>query len=455
MAESRTLDVASLIEGRALGVAQIAIAGWLCGLMVLEGYDMQTLAFAAPAILKEWQVGRADFGYVLTAHLVGYFVGAMVLSFYGDRLGRKNIILAGVAIFGAFTFGAGFAHSPTELYIWRFLAGVGLGGAIPSGIALAAEYMPSKYRATLIGLMYVGYNLGSAIGGFIAAWSMDAYGWQSVFFIGGVAAIPVLLALQVALPESIRFLVVSGGAAERISAIVRRIRPEDDISGVTRYAINEERRKNSVSSLLSEGRALVTILLWISFITALAGHYFITLWMPTVLSDDGFTIAEANSAMAMFQLGGALGSFLIAFLLDKMGIRVVALTMLVTAPIVAALSLHTSYAILMPHLLLAGLGVLGGQIGLNALAGTIYPTYMRAMGAGWGLGIGRVGSLAGPILGGYLLAMGIPRPTLLLLDSLPFLACAVALYAMYLAKRARDERLGVDPALDKAGSFAH
>jgi AAHS family 4-hydroxybenzoate transporter-like MFS transporter len=224
---------------------------------------------------------------------------------------------------------------------------------------------------------------------------------------------------------------------------------------VTRYVINEERRRNSVLSLLTEGRALVTILLWISFITALAGHYFITLWMPTVLSDDGFTIAEANSAMAMFQLGGAFGSFLIAFLLDKMGIRVVALTMLITAPIVAALSLHTSYAVLMPHLLLAGLGVLGGQIGLNALSGTIYPTYMRAMGAGWGLGIGRIGSLAGPILGGYLLTMGIARPTLLLLDSIPFFVCALALYAMYAAKRARDERSGIDSSLDKAGSFAH
>jgi AAHS family 4-hydroxybenzoate transporter-like MFS transporter len=199
----------------------------------------------------------------------------------------------------------------------------------------------------------------------------------------------------------------------------------------------------------------MTVLLWISFITALAGHYFITLWMPTVLSDDGFSVAQANSAMGMFQLGGAIGSFLIAFLLDKIGIRVVALTFLLTAPVVAALSLHTGYGILMPHLLIAGLGVLGGQIGLNALSGTIYPTYMRAMGAGWGLGIGRIGSLVGPILGGYLLAMGIPRPTLLLLDSIPFFFAAIALYAMYVAKRTRDESTHGDLAIAKGGEFAH
>src|SRR5580704_16445970 len=109
MASERTLDVAELIEGRKLGRPQVAIAMLLCTLMVLEGYDMQTLSFAAPAILREWQVSRADFGFVLTAHLVGYFVGAMILSFFGDRIGRKNIIVAGAVIFGAFTFATGFA----------------------------------------------------------------------------------------------------------------------------------------------------------------------------------------------------------------------------------------------------------------------------------------------------------------------------------------------------------
>jgi len=454
MAGERTLDVAGLMEGK-LTRPQIGIALWLCSLMVLEGYDMQALSFATPAILKQWSVSRADFAYVATAHLVGYFLGAMVLSFFGDRMGRKNIIVAGATIFGAFTFAASYATSSYELYLLRLGAGVGLGGAIPSGIALAAEYMPARMRATIIGLMYVGYNLGAAAGGFIAAGSIPAYGWQSVFFIGGLAAIPMFVALYVKLPESVRFLIVSGAPTSKIAEIVRMLRPQADLSDVTRYVIHEESRRNSAFSLLSEGRALVTVLLWIAFITALAGHYFITLWMPTVLSDDGFSVPQANMAMGMFQAGGAIGSLLIAFLLDRIGIKAVALTFLVTTPVVAALSLHTGYGVLLPHMVLAGVGVLGGQIGLNALAGTIYPTYMRAMGAGWALGIGRVGSLAGPILGGYLLSAGISRPTLLMLDSIPFLFCALALYAMYIAKRARDGQTGSEVSLAKAGGFAH
>ncbi|HEY4265462.1 MAG TPA: MFS transporter [Micropepsaceae bacterium] len=454
MAVERNLDVGELIEGQRLARPQVNIALLLCTLMVLEGYDMQALSFTTPAILSQWHVRPADFGFVATAHLVGYFVGAMVLSFFGDRIGRKNIIVTGAMIFGIFTFAAGFAATPQELYLMRFGAGFGLGGAIPSGIALAAEYMPQRFRATMIGLMYVGYNFGAGAGGFVASWTIKDYGWSSVFFIGGVAAVPMVAGLYFALPESVRFLIVNGAAPARIAAIVRRLRPHTDLSGVARFVINEESGRNSPLSLLTEGRALVTVLLWISFITALAGHYFITLWMPKVLLDDGYALADANRAMGMFQFGGAIGSFLIAFLLNRMDIRIVAFTFLLTAPIVAALSLHTGYGVLIPHMMIAGVGVLGGQIGLNALSGTIYPTYMRAMGAGWGLGIGRIGSLAGPILGGYLIGMGIPRPTLLLLDSIPFLLCAVALYAMYAAKRARDGREGELP-FAKAGGFAH
>src|SRR5258706_3129477 len=216
MAIERTVNVAELIEGKKLARPQIAIALWLCTLMVLEGYDMQTLSFATPAILREWHVSRADFGFVLTAHLVGYFVGAMILSFFGDRLGRKNIIIAGAMIFGAFTFAAGFATSPVELYLLRLGAGFGLGGAIPSGIALAAEFMPTRLRATVIGLMFVGYNVGAGLGGFIAAWTIADYGWSSVFFHGGLSATPMVIGPAPPLPESDRFLTCDAAPHQRI-----------------------------------------------------------------------------------------------------------------------------------------------------------------------------------------------------------------------------------------------
>ena len=456
MAQERTLDVADLIEGKKLGSAQISVALLLCTLMVLEGYDMQALSFAAPAILRQWQVSRADFGFVLSAHLFGYFFGALLMSFFGDRIGRKNIIVAGAVIFGAFTFGAGFATSPQELWMWRFAAGFGLGGAIPTGIALAAEYMPKRMRATAIGCMFVGYNIGAGLGGFISALTIQDFGWPSVFFIGGLAAVPMFLALAVALPESVRFLVVRGGETAKIAAIARKLRPEEDFSSVTRYVISEEKRTNSPASLFTDGRSAMTLLLWLAFIMSFLGHYVITAWMPTVLADDGYSIPEANAAMGFFQFGGAVGSFLIAFLLDRVGIRIITITFLIAVPVVAALGLHTDYTILIVNMIVGGIAVLGGQIGLNALSGTIYPTFMRATGAGWGLGVGRVGSIIGPIVAGVLIGAGVARPTLLYLTAIPFFFCALALFALAIAKRSQDERTSAPvPALEKAGGFAH
>jgi AAHS family 4-hydroxybenzoate transporter-like MFS transporter len=454
VAQERTFDVAELIEGKTLNWPQISVALWLCTLMVLEGYDMQTLSFAAPAILREWHVSRADFGFVLSAHLVGYLFGALTLSLLGDRIGRKMVILAGATIFGIFTFGAGFAASPTQLYLWRFCAGFGLGGAIPTGIALAAEYMPARIRATTIGLMFVGYNVGAGLGGFIAAWTVVDFGWPSVFFIGGLAAIPMLIGLAIAVPESIRFLVVRGGAPERVDAIARWLRPGEGNGATRRYVVNEERRNNSPKSLFIDRRAAITILLWLSFIMSFLGHYVITAWMPTVLTDDGLSIAEANMAMGSFQFGGAIGSFLIAFLLDRVGIKIVAITFLITVPIVIALGVHSAYPLLIVNMILGGIAVLGGQIGLNALSGTLYPTYMRATGAGWGLGIGRFGSIMGPIIAGQLIGLGVARPMLLLITSIPFFFCALALFALNAAKNAQDGRQPLS-GVAKAGEFAH
>ena len=455
MAQERTLDVAELIEGKKLGKAQISVALMLCTLMVLEGYDMQSLSFAAPAILREWQVSRADFGFVLSAHLFGYFFGALFLSFFGDRVGRKNIIIAGAVIFGAFTFGAGYAMSAQELWMWRFAAGVGLGGAIPTGIALAAEYMPNKLRATTIGLMFVGYNFGAFLGGIISAATIVEFGWPSVFFIGGLSAVPMFLLLAAALPESVRFLVVRGGETKRIGEIARKLRPEEDFSSVTRYVISEEKRTNSAASLFMDGRTAMTLLLWLGFIMSFLGHYVITAWMPTILSDDGYSIPQANAAMGLFQLGGAIGSFIIAFLLDRIGIKIVAYTFLVAVPVVAMLGLHTDYWLLIVNMVIGGIAVLGGQIGLNALSGTLYPTYMRATGAGWGLGIGRVGSIIGPVIAGVLISAGVARPTLLFLTAIPFFFCGLSLFALDVARRNQLQHSGApDPALEKAG-FAH
>src|SRR5580704_6904127 len=186
---NQTIDVASLIENRKVGWFQVGVIAWACAIMFVEGYDMQVLPFAAPAIIKAWHVNRAYFGPVFGFGLFGYMLGATLLSNLGDQLGRKKMVIGGGLLFGAFTLGVAYTSSLAGLLVLRFMAGIGLGASIPSAIALAAEYVPSRIRATTISIMFIGYILGSTAGGFIAARFIPVFGWPVVFYIGGIAPI--------------------------------------------------------------------------------------------------------------------------------------------------------------------------------------------------------------------------------------------------------------------------
>src|ERR1700722_332217 len=177
---SRTIDVADLIEIRKIGWFQFVVIGWACATMFIEGYDMQVVPFAAPAIIKAWHVNKAYFGPVFGFGLFGYMLGATLLSNLGDKFGRKRIIIGGGLLFGVFTLAAAFSSTLRELLVLRFLAGIGLGASIPSAIALAAEYAPSRNRAITISAIFIGYNLGSTVGGLIAAKFMPIFGWPVV-----------------------------------------------------------------------------------------------------------------------------------------------------------------------------------------------------------------------------------------------------------------------------------
>ncbi len=432
MATQRSIDVGALIERKTFSPLQVSVVALLCLLMSLEGYDMQALAFAAPAIMKEWGTDRAAFGWVLSASLFGYLIGALVLTQFSDTIGRKKLLIAGTLVFSLLTLATAFASSPMEIWGLRFFAGMGLGGTIPTCIALVAEYVPARKRGLIIGLLFAGYTLGSALGGFLAAWMVPTFGWHTVFLVGGLAPLPIIACIALFLPESIRFLIVSNAPHARISAIVRRLGHDTPLTGDEHFIVQEEtKQKVPVVGLFSNGRSAMTALLWFAFIASFMGHHFLTTWLPTLMTDAGLSIAWATSVGAVFQLGGTVGSLVVGMMLDRWGIRTVAATFIFAGLFVAPLGLLTGAG---PALLLlafiAGLCVLGGQNGLNALSGSLYPTSMRASGAGWALGVGRIGAAAGPIIGGHLMNAGVSHASLFVLASIPLVICACALLAL-------------------------
>lgn len=424
-----TIDVADLIETQKLNWFRISIFIWACLVMGFEGYDMQVLAYAAPSIIKAWHVNKAAFGPAFGLGLFGFMLGALLLSHLGDRYGRKNLIIGGCVMFGIFTLATSYVHTLSALMILRTLAGLGLGVSIPNTIAMSAEYSATRVRATMIGVMFVGYNLGSTVGGVIAAKYVATLGWPILFQIGGIA--PILLAgvLIFAMPESIRFLALKQNQPERVAAIVARLAPNQTITPETRFILREEQHGGlPVKNLFTEGRATMTVLLWLAFAMSLVGHYFLTSWMPTVLEGSGVSMSHAVLAGSMFQFGGGIGNLVVAWFLDKRGIIAIAGAFALAAPLTILIGFtDTSTALLMTVVFFAGLCMLGGQAGLNALSGTLYPTYIRSTGSGWAFGVGRVGSILGPVLGGFLISM-MPISSLFILVSVPVFCCAAAIF---------------------------
>ncbi len=405
---------------------------------------MQLAAFAAPAIIRSWHVNRSYFGPVFGFGLFGYMLGATLLGSLADRLGRKKLIVAGVLWFGVFTLIAARSASITELLVLRFIAGLGLGASIPTTLALAVEYSPSRTRATTVGILFIGYNIGAALSGLIAAKLIPTFGWPFVFYIGGVTPVILGLILTLTLPESIGFLALKGNAQRDLTIIARRVRPDWTFEPATRFILPEEISGGvSLAHLFTEGRAATTLLLWFAYISSLMGQHFLTSWLPTVLVSSGVSLGHAVLAGSWVQIGAALGGLALCWLLDKQGVIALVVSFAIVSLLIAMVPFAThSDALLMPLAFLIGFCLLGGLTGLNGITGTFYPTYIRSTGVGWALGVGRIGSIIGPVIGGILISFNPSNSVLFTCAAVPVLCCSCALYLF--AKSTKPERASVD-----------
>ena len=426
-----TIDVAELIENSRLGWFHMAVLLNTCMVMFIEGYDMQVTSYAAPAIIKAWHLTNAYFGPVFGFGLFGYLLGGTTLGHLGDRFGRKNVIIGGSLLFGIFTFAAAYATSLTGLLVLRFLAGVGIGASIPAAIALTVEYAPGNLKARIISLLFLGYTLGGTLGGFVAARLIPAFGWPAVFKIGGIA--PILLAILVAftLPESVRFLALRKDRPDQVRSILRRLTHDLTLDESSDFVVTEERHHGlPVKHLFTNGRATITVLLWIAFASSLLGHFFLTSWLPTILAGAAVPLTYAIVSGALLQGGGGIGGLLICWLSDKKSMLFIAIAFCLASPLIILIPRVRGSSLLVLAFLV-GFFLVGGQIGLNSIAGTIYPTDIRATGAGWALGIGRIGSILGPVLGGVLISAHLPLRLLFIYTALVVLVCAVMISALW------------------------
>jgi MFS transporter, AAHS family, 4-hydroxybenzoate transporter len=430
-AAAAAFDVRQFIDEQPLSRYQVLV-GIMCGALVfMDGFDAQSMGFVAPALTAQLHITRAALGPVISIGLVGMMAGALVGGPIADRFGRKPVLVACSFAFGAASLLTATATSLQTLTTFRLLTGLGLGGAMPNAIALTSEFMPRRLRATAVTTMFAGFSIGAAVGGFVAAALISRFGWQSVFVVGGIFPLLIGVMAIVALPESIRFLLLRGGDRTRVATYLSRIAPQRAPTGDLSVGLDEEPSRGFVvTQLFRDGRGAVTLLLWVMFFMNLLDLYFLNSWLPTVMSDNGINVRIAIVITTLFQIGGAIGAVLLGRLIDRrLSFRILAWTYLAAAVCIFLIGeAGASIGLLVVTVFAAGFSVVGGQTSSNALAAEFYPTAMRSTGVGWALGIGRIGSIIGPTLGGILLSTGGPPRQIFWLAAVPVLIATVAAF---------------------------
>jgi MFS transporter, AAHS family, 4-hydroxybenzoate transporter len=426
------VDVKAFIDQRPMSKMQWLLLV-LCFLIVAaDGMDVAIMGFIAPPILQEWGVSRVAFGLVMSAAPFGLVLGALIAGPSSDRLGRKKVLIASVLLFGVFTVCTAFTRNPTEMAVLRLLTGLGLGAAMPNSTTLLSEYVPERSRSVLIAIMFTGFNLGSGMVGFAAAWLIPLHGWRSVLIVGG--ALPLLLVpfLLLLLPESVRFMVVRRLAAPRIAATLSRVCRVNFPYG-TNFVSPEPPLvpKKPIRVLFSRGYGLMTAALWVTYFMGLLVIYLLTSWLPTLIKDAGLPISAAANITAMFQIGGTFGAVIIGWAMDRVRPSpIISAAYFAGALCVLGLSATGARSgALVLWTAAAGFFMSGAQTGLNAFAPTCYPTIARATGVSWMLGMGRFGSILGSMIGGVLLGMGWRFGAILSALAIPAVLAAIAILA--------------------------
>lgn len=449
------INLTRLIDERPIGRMQISTFLLCASVAFLDGLDSQSIGIAAPFIARALHLDKSQLGIVFSAAVLGGVLSAMLLGLLADRIGRKRVLIGSVVLFGVCTMATANAGSYATLIGWRVLAGVGLGGAVPCFIALASEYSPRRRRATITSLLWAAFPLGGTVGGFANSLLLRLFDWHVIFIVGGVLPLVLAIVLAVALPESAGFLVESGKRQAALRRLVARLGLPTDAD----YAVDFERPEGAqLRQLFSEGRAMTTMLLSLTFFMAFGTLAVAVLWIPALLRADGMSAADTAVVIGFHGLGALIGMAIVGRLIERFGGARVLIPGLIVGAVAVFATGHAGAAVSAASISVAliGLFVGLGASGAIALAVLLYPAEMRSTGVGWSMGMGRLGQMVAPVAIGAVMQRDFSAAQVLSALALAPAIAALAIAVMSMAGLLRPRgALAAAPGTPLTGSARH
>lgn len=404
----RTINASSLLDGARFNSFHARILFWCALIIICDGYDLVIYGVVLPSLMETWGLTAWQAGMLGSSALVGMMFGALFFGSLSDRIGRRKVITLCVIMLSGFTALNGLARTPEEFAIYRFLAGLGIGGVMPNVVALMNEYAPKKMRSTLVALVFCGYFMGGMLSAGLGMLLIPSWGWPSVFFVAGVPLL--LLPLLISqLPESINFL-IRKGKIEQAQALLAKASPDYKPSASDELTLSQGHAgKATISQLFQNGRALSTLMLWTAFFCSLLMVYALSAWLPKLMQSAGYDLSYGLSFLLVINFGAIVGTIGGGWLGDRIGINKVLLGFFVLGTLsLCLLALKTPLMLLYLLVAIAGAGIFATQVLANACTAQFYPAHISSTGVGWALGIGRLGAISGPLLGGALQATQLP-----------------------------------------------
>jgi AAHS family 4-hydroxybenzoate transporter-like MFS transporter len=404
-------DVGQLLDTGRFGTMQCFVVLLAALSIVMDGFDGQMIGFAIPAIIKEWGIARSAFAPAVAAGLVGMGIGSACGGLFADRFGRRWAVIGSVALFGFATASIGLAHDVATIALLRFIAGLGIGGALPSSTTMTAEFTPARLRTVAVTATIVCVPLGGMLAGLFSSQVLPAYGWRALFFVGGALGVGLAATLWLALPESPRFLARRPERWPELERLLKRMGLS--VSVGAGYEDAAERKSGSragFGALFADGRARDTAAIWCAFFMSLLAIYGAFSWLPTMLSAQGLDVGMASGGLTAYNLGGVLGALGCSLAFNRYGSRLPLLLACLGAA-GSAFALLAVDAASNPALFIAGLGVHGMfanavQSTMYALCAFVYPTQVRATGTASALAFGRLGAILSAFAGAMVITAG-------------------------------------------------